>query len=64
VYRIAKDPGYTIDLYVDETTGQYRRAVIDPDGNNRATLDILQYTSRRSGIPKWKTRPTRSAILP
>jgi hypothetical protein len=44
VYRIAKDPGYTIDLYVDDTTGQYRRAVIDPDGSNRAILDILQYT--------------------
>jgi predicted aspartyl protease len=51
------DPNsYPIDLYVDPNTGEYKRAVIDPDGLYQTTINILSYTDASAGkkiISKW-----------
>ena len=45
-----------IDVYVDPSSGAYKRAVIDPDGSNEDVIDILAYKEAAPGkklIWKW-----------
>ncbi len=39
-----------IDLYVDPATGAYRRAVVEPGGDQQITLDIDAYAEAAPGI--------------
>jgi len=43
IVRISPAIALPIDLYVDPTTGAYKRVVIDPNGAFRSTIDILSY---------------------
>ena len=43
VVRVTAPHGDAIDVYVDPSTGAYRRAVIDPDGTYETTYDIVSY---------------------
>jgi hypothetical protein len=45
VVRLTSQVGFPIDVYVDRATGQYRRAVIDPDGKYENAFNGLQYTA-------------------
>jgi predicted aspartyl protease len=45
VVRVQPPHGDTIDVYVDPSSGAYRRAVIDPGGAYQTTYDILGYTT-------------------
>ncbi len=53
VQAVNADP---IDLYVDPQTGEYKQAVIDPDGTYEQTLHLLGYSSPLPGkkmLSKW-----------
>lgn len=57
VIRVTHEHALAIDLYVDPTTGLYKRVVIDPKGDYERTLDYQEYTSASSGVAlihKWK----------
>ncbi|MDB5070917.1 MAG: Retroviral aspartyl protease [Candidatus Eremiobacteraeota bacterium] len=45
VVRLTSQVGFPIDVYVDPATGQYRRAVIDPDGKYEDVFNGMQYTA-------------------
>ncbi len=51
-----------IDLYIDPSSGAYKRVVIDPDGPYQAAIDIVSYKPVRDGkrvISAYKTRQGR-----
>ncbi len=57
VVRVDVPNAFPIDLYVDPQTGEYKRAVIDPGGDNEETINILAYAIAAPGkkiISKWK----------
>ena len=49
IVRISPQNAFAMDLYVDPSTGAYKRVVIDPDGANQTVLDILAYAPASPG---------------
>ncbi|MEO6914113.1 MAG: retropepsin-like aspartic protease, partial [Candidatus Baltobacteraceae bacterium] len=57
VVRVDVPNAFPIDLYVDPQSGEYKRAVLDPSGDQEQTLNILAYADVVPGkkvISKWK----------
>ncbi|MDQ2992218.1 MAG: retropepsin-like domain-containing protein [Candidatus Eremiobacteraeota bacterium] len=57
IVRVTPEHGDAIDLYIDPSTGAYKRAVIDPDGTYETPIDILAYSDVLPGkkiISKFK----------
>src|SRR5581483_2228149 len=56
IVRVMPEFADAIDLYVDPTTGAYKRVVIDPGGTYETTLDISHYIEASPGkriIGEW-----------
>ena len=49
IVRVVQAKAFPIDLYIDPATGAYKRAVIDPSGDDEATIDILAYKEAAPG---------------
>jgi hypothetical protein len=49
IVRVTPSNAFAMDLYEDPATGAYKRVVIDPDGTNEATIDILAYADALPG---------------
>jgi predicted aspartyl protease len=49
IVRISPASALPIDLYIDPSTGAYKRYIIDPDGAYRSTVDILSYIDGPGG---------------
>lgn len=49
VVRVQPQNADAIDLYIDPSTGAYKRFVIDPDGPYQSTFDILSYRDTPNG---------------
>ncbi|MDP9018593.1 MAG: hypothetical protein M3N19_09760, partial [Candidatus Eremiobacteraeota bacterium] len=49
VVELTSPASQTIDVFVDPQTGAYKRAVIDPDGANEDTINILAYADASPG---------------
>lgn len=57
IVRVKPEQGDAIDLYVDPSTGAYKRVVIDPDGTYEESFDVLAYTEVSPGkkiVSQWK----------
>ena len=49
IVRISPPSGLPIDLYIDPSSGAYKRYIVDPDGAYRASIDILSYIDGPNG---------------
>lgn len=56
VVRVGLPQSFSIDVYIDPSTGESKRYVIDPGGDNEQGLDVLAYIDalpRKKIISKW-----------
>lgn len=49
IVRISPANAVPIDLYVDPSTGAYKRYIVDPDGAYRTVVDVLSYVDGPGG---------------
>lgn len=49
IVRVTPANALPIDLYIDPTSGAYKRYVIDPEGAYRSTVDVLSYIDGPGG---------------
>jgi Aspartyl protease len=65
VVRLTSQVGFPIDVYVDPATGQYRRAVIDPDGKYEDVINGMQYTEAggKRFLSAWHHRDSKTRYV-